>query len=78
MEYLITFFTHYGAVKLCRRLEREGIPHAMMPVPRSVSSNCGTSVRLTDPGDPVRLLTEDAEALYRVENEGYLLIFATQ
>ncbi|NCC35727.1 MAG: DUF3343 domain-containing protein [Chloroflexia bacterium] len=75
MDYLITFFTHFGAVKLCRRLKREGIAHDMMPVPRSVSSNCGTCVRLAyDDADPAQFLSEDAEALYRVEPGHYVLL----
>jgi len=74
VDYLITFFTHFGAVKLCRQLEREGIPNAMMPVPRSVSSDCGTCVRLVGDGDPTRFFTDDAEAVYQVEKGRYILL----
>ena len=74
MDYLITFFTHFGAVKLCRLRERERIVCAMMPVPRAVSSDCGTCVRLESDADPMRFLSEDAEALYRAEDGRYVRI----
>ncbi len=75
MDYLITFFTHFGAVRLYRLLEREGIACGMMPVPRAVSSDCGTCVRLSYNGaDPARFLSEDAEALYRIEGGRYIAV----
>ena len=43
--YIATFFSHFGAVRFGRQLREAGIDCALMPVPRQVSSSCGTCVR---------------------------------
>lgn len=45
--YIATFFSHFGAVRFGRQLREAGIDCALMPVPRQVSSSCGTCVRFT-------------------------------
>jgi len=43
-SYIVTFFSHYDAIVFCSALKKEGINARMMPVPRRVSSSCGTCV----------------------------------
>jgi len=51
----------------------------MMPVPRSLSSSCGTCVQFETEGDFMPLLVEDTEKIYRVEEDGsYTCIFESQ
>ncbi len=38
MEYVATFFSHFGAMQFAKKLKRMEIPHRMMPVPRQLSS----------------------------------------
>ena len=47
-EYIITFHTHYEAILCKRSLEsKEGLSLIkMIPVPRELSSSCGTALRL--------------------------------
>lgn len=45
MEYIATFFSHFGATRFVRRLKAQGLPGRAMPVPRDLSSSCGTCVR---------------------------------
>lgn len=49
-EYVITFHTHYEAILCKRSLEgvaKEGVMLVkMIPVPRELSSSCGTAIRL--------------------------------
>lgn len=51
-EYLITFHTHFQALTCMRILEKNGLVKngsaviKLIPVPREVSSSCGTAVRL--------------------------------
>ncbi|NLF34348.1 MAG: DUF3343 domain-containing protein [Clostridiales bacterium] len=78
MDYLLTFFTHYAAMRAARALEESGTPFAMMPVPRAVSSNCGTCVRCTCDTPPLSLAGEDTEAIYAVEGAGYRLLYDNQ
>ena len=68
--YVATFFSHFGAVRFGRRLRQAGIEHTLMPVPRRVSSSCGTCVRFSVPTLP-DLDTEDLEGLFREHTDGY-------
>ncbi len=45
VTYIVTFFSHFGAVRYKQLCEQQGISCRMMPVPRSLSSSCGTCVR---------------------------------
>ena len=49
-EYIITFHTHYEAILCKRSLEgvaKEGVKLIkMIPVPRELSSSCGTAIKL--------------------------------
>ena len=46
MQYFITFFTHSGAIKFSRMLNKKNILNETSPVPRKLSSNCGIGVSL--------------------------------
>lgn len=43
--YIATFFCHFGAMRFKKLCDRLGWPARMMPVPRNLSSSCGTCVR---------------------------------
>lgn len=73
-EYIATFFTHYGASQFARRLRQDGIRHRMMPVPRSLSSSCGTCVRFWVEDVQAYIQGEDLEGVYGVEGSHYLPI----
>lgn len=53
MEYIITFHTHYEALVCMRGLGKtEAVKSGtlktkLIPVPRTLSSSCGTALRLT-------------------------------
>lgn len=48
--YVITFHTHFDALVCMRSLKKQektkNAPVKMIPVPRTVSSSCGTAVQL--------------------------------
>ena len=50
--YVITFHTHYEAMLCLRTLEKDEAAHAgaiavkLIPVPRELSSGCGTAVKV--------------------------------
>ena len=76
-RYVATFHTHLSAMLSCRALTAAGICARMAPVPRAVSSSCGTCVVYTHE-DPARsCLDEDAEAVYEQRGNQYhtVLIF---
>jgi len=43
--YIATFSSHFGAMMYFKALKKQGLPAKLMPVPRKVSSSCGTCVR---------------------------------
>ena len=43
-KYIATFYSHFGAVLYYKALKKQGILAKQMPVPRKVSSSCGTCV----------------------------------
>ena len=77
MARLATFFSHFGAVRFRRLCRGRGVAVELMPVPRSLSSSCGTCARFEGeplrPGEPwpeeVELVVEEtgrSEAPYEV------------
>ena len=43
-NYIATFFSHYDALTFYNLLKERGIVAKLAPVPRKVSSSCGTCV----------------------------------
>lgn len=78
-EYIATFYNHFGAVRFHRERLREGRVARMQPVPRDLSSSCGTAVRFTAdyPEEPELLEISDPhgeiEQLVELCREGYRL-----
>jgi len=54
--YIATFFSHFGAVRFRKELDMAGIGGltcTLMPVPRFLSSSCGTCVKIECENDQV-------------------------
>ena len=66
-----TFYSHYGAILFKKRLGGDAV---LRPVPRALSSSCGTAVFFTS---PFSLDAEDEylEAVYRKEGDGWSVIW---
>ena len=45
VTYIVTFFSHFGAVRYKQLCAEAGVACRMMPAPRDLSSSCGTCVR---------------------------------
>ena len=79
MIYVATFHTHLAAMLTARALKGCGIPARMMPVPRRLSSSCGTCVRYEADTPAVEQMDPDFEAVYRQEPDGaYTLLQQNQ
>lgn len=78
-QYIATFHTHLAALMTSRTLTREGIPVQMAPVPRRLSSSCGTCVRYVAEAPLLETMDEDVESVYLLaENEQYMQVFDNQ
>ena len=78
IQYIATFFSQYGAVQFLRHAKKVGLKCKLTPVPRALSSSCGTCSRYAgsswDPGFPL----EDLEAVYEVAEDGYRLVYTEE
>lgn len=45
LEYIATFFAHIGAIRFNKACKENNIESVIMPVPRNLSSSCGTCVK---------------------------------
>ncbi len=74
-EYIATFHTHLSALLTSRSLTGLGIKAQMMPVPRKLSSSCGTCVRYLAEDANLSSMDEDVEAVYeKTGKEEYTLL----
>lgn len=72
-SYIATFYTHYDAIVFKRLLYHQGLKGEMMPVPRKLSSSCGTCVRFNaHPEQLERISCETTERVVRREEEAYI------
>ena len=73
-RYIATFHTHLAALRSSRSLSGRGITAQMTPVPRKLSSSCGTCVRYEAETPELSMLDRDTEAVYADEGGKYTLI----
>ena len=64
--YIATFHTHLAALMTCRNLNGRGAKASMMPVPRKLSSSCGTCVRYQAESALLEAMDADVEGVYEV------------
>lgn len=78
-EYIATFHTHLAALMTSRSLTALGVRAQMMPVPRKLSSSCGTCVRYLAEEPHLSAMDEDVEAVYeKIGSDAYTLLMDAQ
>jgi len=75
---LITFYSHFDAIRLRRRLEGLGVTAALMPVPRDLSSSCGTCLRFETEEALPASLWEGTERVVRALPKGYETLYSAE
>jgi len=65
-EFIATFHTHLSALMTSRKLSAMGLQARMMPVPRKLSSSCGTCVLYQSQDPQLDIMDEDVEGVYEV------------
>lgn len=75
MEYIATFYTHFGAIKYSRFLSSKNISSETMPVPRKLSSSCGICVKFKTSEDISTMISEDIEKVFLIESSDTELIY---
>lgn len=72
--YIATFYTHHDALVFVRALQGMHIRASLMPVPRRISSSCGTGARFCTQIDVSTLLLEGVEKIFRDEEGAFTLV----
>ena len=76
MIFIATFYSHFGAVRFKKICESAGMKARMMPVPRDLSSSCGTCVRYEgDTPCPGENYPDEMEQVVQKEENGYLVLY---
>lgn len=76
MKYIATFYSHFGAIRFKKQCETQGYEAKLMPVPRLLSSSCGTCVSfLCDEIAVESMVSEELEQIVRCVDEGYEEVF---
>lgn len=79
MIYISTFYSHFGAVRFKKACDKKHIESRMMPVPRNLSSSCGTCVRFVgDDPYPAGTYPEEMEQTVLVTDNGYEVLYRAE
>ena len=73
---IATFFSHFGAIRFRQDCQSRGVPAKAMPVPRDLSSSCGTCVRYE--GDCPDAPPEEVEQIVEVTPGGYRRLYRAE
>lgn len=76
MKYIATFYSHFGAVRFKKICEQYKYSAKLMPVPRDLSSSCGTCVSFES--DSLKMddvLSEELEQIACISSDGYEVLF---
>lgn len=74
MEYLVTFHTHFDAIQYVKFLKTKNLQGTLKPVPRKVSSSCGTCAFFTTTQaiNPLDFVQEGCEEIFSREKERFI------
>lgn len=72
MKYIATFYSHFGAIRFQKKCREKSISSRLMPVPRTLSSSCGTCVSYEcDDYCFSEFVSDDVEQIVEVLETGY-------
>lgn len=76
-QYIATFFSHFGAMRFQHLCVERGWQAQLRPVPRSLSSSCGTCVVFQAAAleDAESLQTPELEQLVLQCGDGYEVVY---
>ncbi|RHR08951.1 DUF3343 domain-containing protein [Pseudoflavonifractor sp. AF19-9AC] len=79
MTYIATFYSHFGAIRFRKLCQEKGIPAEIMPVPRDLSSSCGSCVRYESTLPcPAPQYPEEVEQVVSVTSQGYQSLYRAE
>ncbi|MEA4860810.1 hypothetical protein SDC9_183005 [bioreactor metagenome] len=76
--FVATFFDHYGAVQFRTWCKQQDLNCVLQPVPRTLSSSCGTCAVYEAPDWETGYDTAQIEAIYEKQESAYALLFRNE
>ena len=76
MTYIATFYSHFGAIRYKKLCQLHGMAATLMPVPRDLSSSCGTCVWYQ--GAVPRQVPEEVEQIVEIVGQGYRVLYRAE
>ena len=67
MVYIATFFTHFGAIQFREFAKKQNLVCVLMPVPRVLSSSCGTCARYQAETWDIGFVDESLEGVFSLK-----------
>ncbi|HOE88495.1 MAG TPA: DUF3343 domain-containing protein [Sphaerochaeta sp.] len=77
-RFIATFYSQYGAVQFQKFARKHHIECKLAPVPRALSSSCGTCAHYTSDTWDIGFVKKDLEAIYEATKDGYMTIFSDE
>lgn len=76
MTLIATFYSHFGAIRFKRLCQSRGWEARVMPVPRDLSSSCGTCVRYE--GECPDAPEQEVEQIVLLEDGSYRTLYRAE
>ena len=79
MTYIASSNTDFGAIRYKKLCEQAGYAAKTMPVPRTLSSSCGTCVRCEGGFvTPSGVCAEEVDRIAEVTEDGYVFVYHSE
>lgn len=75
MQYVVTFYSHFGAVSFAQSLKGRGCDCVLRPVPRKLSSSCGSCAFVTTEIDITDFADDSVDGIYSVRGDDYIQLW---
>lgn len=75
--YIITFYSHFSAIGFQKAMKKVGVKATLMPIPRHLSSSCGTCVKASFDDLSVNDIThyDGIEKVFEISNQNDIIVY---
>ncbi|MBI9095458.1 MAG: DUF3343 domain-containing protein [Sphaerochaeta sp.] len=77
-RFIATFYSQYGAVQFLKYARDNHIDCKLAPVPRVLSSSCGTCAHFMSNDWKTGFVMKDLETIYKASDNGYERVFTNE
>lgn len=75
-QFIATFYSQYGAVQFLKYAKKNHIKCRLAPVPRVLSSSCGTCAHYVSSDWDTGFVMKDLEIIYKACSDSYEIVFS--